>query len=199
MANRSMSARRPLVIADAFCGAGGSSEGMRRAFTARGVPAQLIAINHWPTAITTHTANHPDAVHHCVDLTKTRLGELVPNGRVDAIWLSPSCTTFSYAQGGKSIDDQMRAGAWVTTACAELYQPKLIIVENVPPFVSWGPLDGRGRPIKSRRGDTFRAWLASIESIGFRYDRHVCPDHKRPMAGEQALPFNGEASPFGLS
>ncbi len=93
----------------------------------------------------------------------------------------------------------MRAGAWVTTACAELYQPKLIIVENVPPFVSWGPLDGRGRPIKSRRGDTFRAWLASIESIGFRYDRHVCPDHKRPMAGEQALPFNGEASPFGLS
>lgn len=108
MANRSMSARRPLVIADAFCGAGGSSEGMRRAFTARGVPAQLIAINHWPTAITTHTANHPDAVHHCVDLTKTRLGELVPNGRVDAIWLSPSCTTFSYAQGGKSIDENAR-------------------------------------------------------------------------------------------
>ena len=159
---------RSLTIADAFCGAGGSSEGLRQTFAARNVPCQLVAINHWPAAITTHTANHPDALHHCVDLTKSSIGSLVPNGRVDAIWLSPSCTSHSYAQGGRSIDDQMRAGAWVTTACAEMYQPKLIIVENVPPFVKWGPLDGRGRPIKGRAGETFRAWVASIESLGFR-------------------------------
>jgi DNA (cytosine-5)-methyltransferase 1 len=160
--------KRLLEIADAFCGAGGSTFGLRNAIEARGdVEANVYAINHWKTAIDVHTANNPDAIHHWVDLTKEPLGKLVPSGRLDAIWLSPSCTTHSYARNGRKIDDQMRAGAWVTQAAAELFRPRLIFVENVPPFTAWGPLDGTGHPIKNRRGETFRAWVAGIESLGY--------------------------------
>jgi DNA (cytosine-5)-methyltransferase 1 len=162
---------RELLVADLFCGAGGSSTGLARACEELGVPYRLTAVNHWDVAIATHTANHPDAKHLCRDVDQLRAGELAEGRRLDILWASPSCTEHSYAKGGHDVDDQNRVSAWAVTREVERYRPKIAFVENVPPFRNWGPVEpderGRLRPIKSRRGETFRAWFASIESMGY--------------------------------
>lgn len=62
--------RKPALVADLFCGAGGSSTGARKALRRRGVEMQLVAVNHWPVAIETHSRNHPDARHYCHELAR---------------------------------------------------------------------------------------------------------------------------------
>jgi DNA (cytosine-5)-methyltransferase 1 len=139
--------------------------------------------NHWDVAIATHSLNHPGMRHLCAEVDRLRDGELSDNGRLDLIWASPSCTEHSYAKGGKSIDDQNRVSAWAVVREAERYRPKVVIVENVRNFLKWGPvepvfhrngkpkLDKVGehiyRPIASKKGETFRAWFAAIESLGY--------------------------------
>ncbi len=175
-------------MADLFCGAGGSSSGLARACADLGLNLRLTAVNHWDVAIATHSRNHPDARHWCMDLDQARPFDLVPERKLDIMWASPSCTEHSYAKGGNDVDDQMRASAWSVPRMAEALKPRVIIVENVPPFRNWGPvepvfhrngkpkLDKHGnqirRPIKARKGETFRAWFAAIESLGYsgRYE-----------------------------
>jgi len=168
---------------DLFCGAGGSSTGMLQACDDAGVRLRLAAVNHWDVAIATHEANHPGADHFCVDVDHARMDKLAPDG-VDILWGSPSCTEHSYAKGGKSIDDQKRASAWVMPRAVEAWNPKVVIVENVRNMLKWGPVepvldrktgkpkigkDGKViiRPIKSKAGETFRAWFSAIESLGY--------------------------------
>jgi site-specific DNA-cytosine methylase len=49
-----------LTAVDLFAGAGGCSTGLLMAATARGERVELTAVNHWPTAVATHTRNHPE-------------------------------------------------------------------------------------------------------------------------------------------
>lgn len=135
---------------------------------------QLVAVNHWPVAIETHQLNHPDARHYCVDLDATRPTDLVPEGRLDLLMASPECTHHSRARGGRPINDQSRMSAWhVVRWCEQLYVRSLI-VENVPEFRDWGPLDAKGqRPLKSRKGQLFRAWVGALEAIGYRVEWRV--------------------------
>jgi DNA (cytosine-5)-methyltransferase 1 len=174
---------RPFRVADLFCGAGGSSTGAYRALRELGIPMRLVAANHWPTAIETHTKNHPWAEHFCVDLENARPRELVPDGVLDLLMASPTCTYHSRARGGKPVNDQQRMDPWhVVRWCTELRVHRLII-ENVPEFVDWGPCDIRtGRPIKRRRGEYFRAWCDALRAIGFRIDWRVlcCADYGDP-------------------
>ena len=182
-----------LRVADLFCGAGGTSTGIMRAIRqllleqglgAEGYERQvdLVAVNHWPTAIETHKRNHP--VHaertHCADLESARPRELVPEGMLDLLCASPTCTYHSRARGGRPIYDQMRMDPWhVVRWCTELRVHRLLI-ENVPEFLDWGPCDLRtGRPIKSRKGEYFRAWCDALRSVGFRLDYRVlnCADY----------------------
>jgi DNA (cytosine-5)-methyltransferase 1 len=160
---------RPLLVADLFCGAGGTSTGARRALAERGLRMELVAVNHWPVAIETHRRNHPEARHYCQDVATLRPVEAVPEGRLDVLMASPTCTHHSRARGGKPTSDQQRMDPWhVVTWLTEL-RVKALLVENVPEFVDWGPVDARtGRPLKSRRGEYFRAWAAAIEALGFR-------------------------------
>ena len=177
-------ARAALVsMADLFCGAGGSSNGVLRAAEEVGAEVRLTAVNHWDVAIATHSANHPGARHFCRDLDRAKPFELVPERSVDILWASPSCTEHSYAKGGHGVDDQKRESAWSVPRMAEAWHPKIIIVENVRQFVKWGPiepvflrsgkpkLDRKGnqvyRPIKARAGETFRAWFAAVEACGY--------------------------------
>ena len=86
-----------------------------------------------------------------------------------------NCTHHSIARGGRPINDQSRATAWCVTRWAEALQPNVILVENVPEFLNWGGLGVNGRPLKSKRGETFRAWVATLESLGYRVDwRQLC-------------------------
>lgn len=173
---------RTVSIADLFCGAGGSSTAAVRAVEARGMRAELVAVNHWPVAVATHQANHPGAMHFCQDVEVLRPRDAVPSGRLDVLLASPECTHHSRARGGRPVVDQKRATAWcVPRWCADLYVGKFL-VENVAEFRQWGPIDSRGRPIKSREGETFQAWCSTLENMGNRIDvRELnCADYGDP-------------------
>ncbi|MDB5069584.1 MAG: cytosine-specific methylase [Candidatus Eremiobacteraeota bacterium] len=162
---------RTVEVCDLFCGAGGSSTGLQRAADEFGVPMRLTAVNHWDVAIATHSANHPEHRHWCEDIDTAKPFKIVPEGHLDILWASPSCTEHSYAKGGGDVDDQKRASAWAIPRMVEALRPRVVVVENVRPFLKWGPVQvsktGKVRPIASRRGETFRAWCAAIESLGY--------------------------------
>lgn len=159
--------------ADLFCGAGGSSTGLARACAARGLRLDLTAVNHWPVAVETHSANHPDARHLCESLDSIDPRRLYRRGRLDLLVASPECTHHSIARGGRPVTDQGRASAWHVVRWAEAIMPRAILVENVREFQSWGPLNARLRPLKSRRGETYAAWLGALRSLGYAVEARV--------------------------
>lgn len=158
---------RKIKVADLLCGAGGSSTGCKRALEAMGLEMELVCLNHWPVAIDTHTRNHPEARHYIQDIATVRPHLIVPEGYLDLLMASPSCTHHSVARGGKPTSDQQRSDPWhILTWFTEL-RVKRAIIENVWEYTSWGPVDPRtGRPIPSRKGEYFRAWVAAIRSLG---------------------------------
>lgn len=161
--------RRPLMVADLFAGAGGWSSGAMRAIEAAGRTAELVTVNHWPTAVETHRLNHPAARHFCQDLGSVRPLEAVPGGRLDFLLAAPSCVHHSRARGGRPTSDQQRQDAWHIITWLSDLRISCLIVENVNEFVTWGPIDTRtGRPVKSREGQYFRAWVAAIRAHGFQ-------------------------------
>lgn len=160
-------------IADLFCGAGGTSAGAVEALESLGYRPELTAINHWDVAIATHTANHPGARHLCTSLDNINPRALFGEGELDILWASPECTHHSVARGGKPINDQSRATAWCVVRWAEALRPNIILVENVPEFQTWGAICTNGRPMKSKKGATFLAWVAALESLGYSVDWRV--------------------------
>lgn len=159
---------RKMLVADLLCGAGGSSTGAGRALRDLGLEMELVCVNHWPTAIETHKRNHPEARHYVQDIATVRPHILVPEGYLDLLMASPTCTHHSVARGGKPTSDQQRSDPWhIVTWLTEL-RVKRLIIENVWEFIGWGPVDPRtGKPLKSRKGEYFRAWIDTIRRLGF--------------------------------
>jgi len=165
--------KQNLQIVDMFCGAGGSTTGLLQAAARLGLGVQVLAINHWEVAIATHAANHGAVRHICEPLTNIDPVKVVPSGRINLLWASPECTHHSVARGGRPCSDQSRASAWhVLKWASELYVDR-IIVENVPEFESWGPLGADCKPLAGKRGETFRAWVHALKSIGYRVEWRV--------------------------
>jgi DNA (cytosine-5)-methyltransferase 1 len=162
--------RRPrkILVADLLCGAGGSSTGCGRALADLGLEMELVCVNHWGVAIETHRRNHPEARHYVQDIATVRPHILVPEGYLDLLMASPTCTHHSVARGGKPTSDQQRSDPWhIITWLTEL-RVKRLIIENVWEFTGWGPVDARtGKPVKSRKGEYFRAWIDTIRRLGF--------------------------------
>lgn len=158
--------------ADLFCGAGGSSTGLRRVADALGARLDLTAVNHWPTAVETHAANHPEARHVCENLDGIDARK-VTGGKLDLLWASPECTHHSTARGGKPVHDQSRSTAWHVLRWAEALRPRWVIVENVPEFQTWGPLGANDRPLASRKGQIFASWVQGLRSIGYHVEYRV--------------------------
>lgn len=103
--------KRPVVI-DLFCGAGGESSGLYKAFQERGMEVEMHAVNHWELAIETHSMNHPEAAHYTEDVFKGSPKKHVRNGHVSLLWASPECTYHSRARGkAGELNPQSRAGA----------------------------------------------------------------------------------------
>lgn len=157
-----------MLVADLLCGAGGSSTGCARALRELGLEMELVCLNHWPVAIETHRRNHPEARHYVQDIATVRPHIIVPEGFLDLLMASPTCTHHSVARGGKPTSDQQRSDPWhIITWLTEL-RVKRMIIENVWEFIGWGPVDPRtGKPIKSRKGEYFRAWIDTIRRLGF--------------------------------
>lgn len=165
---------KPALVADLFCGAGGSSTGAKRALDRLGRGMTLTCVNHWPIAIESHSRNHPEARHYVQDIASVRPIEVVPEGYLDLLMASPTCTHHSRARGGKPTSDQQRSDPWhVITWLTEL-RVKRLLIENVPEFEDWGPVDPRsGKPLKSRKGEYFNAWVRALKGLGFRVEWRV--------------------------
>ena len=124
-------------------------------------------------------ANHPDVDTKQMSIEEAVPADLVPGGRVDFLWASPSCTHHSRAKGGKPRSNQLRAQPELILTWLDQLFVRRLCVENVPEFVEWGPLTADGRPIQSKKGDCFRAWIAAIEARNYIVDWRVlnCADY----------------------
>lgn len=151
------------LIVDNFAGGGGASTGLEAAI---GRPVD-IAVNHDPAAIAVHEANHPETKHYIEDVWKVDPREACNGRPVGLAWFSPNCTHFSRARGGKPREKKIRGLAWVVIRWAEAVRPRVICLENVEEFQSWGALDEKGHPIKSRAGETFRQWVSKLSDLGY--------------------------------
>jgi DNA (cytosine-5)-methyltransferase 1 len=157
-----------------FCGSGGESQGIAWAAYKAGVQIDAYAINHWQRAIETHQANFPGATHICRDVQDVNPSDVVPGRKVALLWASPACTHFSNARGGKPCDDQSRVTPFTVLDWLDKLTVDRVIIENVPEFRSWGPLDETTRrPIPELKGQTFEAFLGMIRGLGYTVDYDV--------------------------
>ncbi len=167
--------QRNIQCADLFCGAGGTSTGLAMAAHRLGLHLDLVAVNHWQTAVDSHTANHPWARHVCADLASVEAdpSKLITGGKLDLLVASPECTHHSNARGGKPCSDQSRASAWHVLHWCERLQVRDVLIENVREFEHWGPLNADGRPNKQHRGETFDAFCQALRSMGYRVEHKI--------------------------
>ncbi len=166
------------LIVDNFAGGGGASTGIEMA---TGISVD-IAINHDPEAIRMHKANHPSTKHYCESVWDVDPIEACKGHPVGLAWFSPDCKHFSKAKGGKPKDKNIRGLAWVALRWAGKVRPRVIMLENVEEFKTWGPLNRSHRPIKAKQGDTFRKFVSQLEDLGYavEFRELVAADYGAP-------------------
>ena len=166
------------LIVDNFAGGGGASTGIEMA---TGISVD-IAINHDPEAIKMHKANHPSTKHYCESVWDVDPVKACNGHPVGLAWFSPDCKHFSKAKGGKPKDKNIRGLAWVALRWAGKVRPRVIMLENVEEFKTWGPLNRNHRPIKSKQGQTYRKFFSQLEQLGYAVETKelVAADYGAP-------------------
>ena len=166
------------LIVDNFAGGGGASTGIEEV-TGYCVD---IAINHDPEAIKMHKANHPYTKHYCEDVWQVDPVKVCGGHPVALAWFSPDCKHFSKAKGGKPKDKFIRGLAWVACRWAGLVRPRVIMLENVEEFKTWGPLGRRKHPIKAKQGKTFHKFVQQLTDLGYevQFRELVAADYGAP-------------------
>lgn len=199
------------ITVDGFCGGGGWSTGMELAL---GEPV-TIGINHDAAAIAMHRKNHPNTKHYNENIYTVDPYEAVEGRKVGWAHFSPDCTHFSVAKGGTPVKKNIRGLAWVVTKWAGTVKPRIISMENVKEFMTWGPLIAKrdketGRVLKldgtvaepgeivpvwnqqlipdpKRKGITFYRFLSVMESLGYKYEWKILKacDYGAPTSRER--------------
>ena len=166
------------LIVDNFAGGGGASTGIEMA-TGYSVD---IAINHDPEAIRMHKANHPNTKHYCEDVWQVDPVKACNGHPVGLAWFSPDCKHFSKAKGGKPKDKFIRGLAWVACRWAGLVRPRVIMLENVEEFKTWGPLNRGHHPIKAKQGKTFEKFVQQLTDLGYevQFKELIAADYGAP-------------------
>ncbi|MDQ0158989.1 DNA cytosine methyltransferase [Alkalibacillus salilacus] len=153
------------IIVDNFAGGGGASTGIE---LATGLSVD-VAINHDPAAIAMHKANHPDTEHYCESVWEVDPLEVAQGRKVGLCWLSPDCKHFSKAKGGKPVNKTVRGLAWIAVEWAIKVRPRVIILENVEEFKTWGPLKDN-KPDPDKKGLTFKSYVKSLKALGYKVE-----------------------------
>lgn len=166
------------LIVDNFAGGGGASTGIEMA-TGYSVD---IAINHDPEAIKMHKANHPNTKHYCENVWAVDPVKACKGHPVALAWFSPDCKHFSKAKGGKPKDKNIRGLAWVACRWAGLVRPRVIMLENVEEFKTWGPLNRGHHPIKAKQGKTFEKFVQQLNDLGYtvEFKELIAADYGAP-------------------
>jgi DNA (cytosine-5)-methyltransferase 1 len=150
------------IIVDNFAGGGGASTGIELA-TGRSVD---IAINHDPHAIAMHETNHPETLHYCESVFDIDPEAATAGQSVGLAWFSPDCRHFSKAKGSKPVKKEIRGLAWIVIRWALKVRPRVMMLENVEEFKTWGPLiadaEGNEHPCPARSGETFAAFVGML-------------------------------------
>ena len=165
------------IIVDNFAGGGGASTGIELA-TGRIVD---IAINHDPDAILMHKTNHPHTEHIQASVWDVDPVEVCRWRPVGLAWFSPDCKHFSKAKGAALVDRNIRGLAWIVLRWAAKVKPRVIILENVEEFQTWGPVR-KGKPIKSKAGKTFKQWKRQLKDLGYAIE------HRELVAADYGAP-----------
>lgn len=149
------------LIVDNFAGGGGASTGIEMA-TGRSVD---IAINHDENAVAMHRTNHPDTLHYCENVFDVDPVAATGGKAVGFAWFSPDCTHYSKARGSKPVKREIRGLAWVSVRWGLDVRPRVMALENVEEFKTWGPLlSCEMRPDPERSGETFRAFVGMLST-----------------------------------
>ncbi len=167
------------LVVDNIAGGGGASSGIEAAL---GRPVDF-AINHDPEALAMHRANHPQTKHFLEDVWAVDPKEACGSRPVGLAWFSPACTHFSRAKGAQNPKcAEIRGLAWVVIKWARAVAPRIIVLENVEEFQTWGPLDSEGHPIAAQAGETFREWLGELTALGYsvEFQSLVAADYGAP-------------------
>lgn len=188
-----------LVIVDLFCGAGGFTTGLIQAIVARhrdeiaaktgldtaelsytddrvqawlAEHVTLVGVNHWDPAVETFRANHPWATVHNAKVQALHPPDAVDGQRVDALIAGPSCIPWSQAKGGMAADDQKRMSPRHVAHWLELLRPSQFLLENVPGFRKWGPIEwpADGEPEMVKDGSLFEDWIRTLRQLGYTVD-----------------------------
>ena len=165
------------IIVDNFAGGGGASTGIE---LAAGRPV-AIAINHDPDAILLHKTNHPYTEHLQASVWDVDPVAVCRGRPVGLAWFSPDCKHFSKAKGAALVDRNIRGLAWIVLRWAALVRPRVIMLENVEEFQTWGPVR-KGKPVKSKAGQTFRKWKQQLSDLGYTID------HRELVAADYGAP-----------
>lgn len=165
------------IIVDNFAGGGGASTGIE---LAAGRPV-TIAINHDPDAILLHKTNHPYTEHYQENVWSVDPRAVCGGRKVGLAWFSPDCKHFSKAKGAALVDRKIRGLAWIVLKWAALVQPRVIMLENVEEFQTWGPVR-KGKPVKKKAGQTFQKWKSQLAGLGYQIDHRelVMADYGAP-------------------
>jgi DNA (cytosine-5)-methyltransferase 1 len=175
------------IIVDNFAGGGGASTGIELAI-GRSVD---IAINHDENAIAMHKTNHPDTLHYCESVFDVDPVAATGGHPVGLAWFSPDCRHFSKAKGAKPVKKEIRGLAWIVVRWVLAKRPRVIMLENVEEFKTWGPLlAGEMRPDPAHTGETFQAFIGML-STGIPADHpalaEACEFLSIAEGSEQAL------------
>lgn len=170
-----------MEVVDLFCGAGGTSTGVIQAAKALGINIRLTAINHWPTAINSHSLNHPEVFHICEPVENLWPPRVIRRRRLRLLCASCECTFHSIARGGGPCSEQSRSQPWQIIRWATDLNIEDILMENVKEWLHWGPLLTRGIkwkgkyykkdcPDPRRKGEYFKAFVEGLRNLGYKVE-----------------------------
>ena len=165
------------IIVDNFAGGGGASTGIE---LAAGRPV-AIAINHDPAAILLHKTNHPFTEHLQASVWDVDPVQVCRGRPVGLAWFSPDCKHFSKAKGKALLDRNIRGLAWIVLRWAAKVRPRVIMLENVEEFQTWGPVR-KGKPVKKKAGQTFQKGKRQLSELGYVIE------HRELVAADYGAP-----------